>query len=77
MLEKADPFARCTEVPPRTGSVIWDLAYEWGDDDWMRSRGARMALDAPMSVYEVHLGSWRRDPARPVSSSATASWPSR
>ena len=65
VLEKADPFARCTECPPRTGSVVWDLAYEWGDGDWMRSRGDRVRLNAPLSVYEVHLGSWRRDPAEP------------
>jgi 1,4-alpha-glucan branching enzyme len=64
-VEKADPFARCSELPPRTGSVIWDLDYEWGDTTWMRSRGERVALDAPLSVYEVHLGSWRRDPAQP------------
>ncbi len=60
LLHKADPFARCTEVPPRTGSVVWDLAYEWGDDEWLATRGQRMALDAPMAIYEVHLGSWRR-----------------
>jgi 1,4-alpha-glucan branching enzyme len=65
VLYKADPFARCTEVPPRTGSVIWDLSYEWGDGDWMASRGRRARLDAPISIYEVHLGSWRRDPAEP------------
>jgi 1,4-alpha-glucan branching enzyme len=64
-LEKADPFARCTEHPPRTGSVVWDLAYEWGDAAWMQSRGDRIGLDAPLSVYEVHLGSWRRDPSDP------------
>jgi 1,4-alpha-glucan branching enzyme len=63
VLTKADPFARCTENPPATGSVVWDLAYEWGDEQWMRGRGARAGLDAPFSVYEVHLGSWRRDPA--------------
>jgi 1,4-alpha-glucan branching enzyme len=65
VLEKADPFARCTESPPRTGSVVWDLDYAWGDDEWMRSRGERVRLNAPLSVYEVHLGSWRRDPADP------------
>jgi 1,4-alpha-glucan branching enzyme len=64
-LEKADPFARCTEVPPRTGSVVWNLDYEWGDADWMRTRGARNSLQAPVSVYEVHAGSWRRDPSDP------------
>ncbi len=65
VLEKADPFARCTEHPPRTGSVVWDLAYEWGDAAWMQFRGDRIRLDAPLSVYEVHLGSWRRDPSDP------------
>jgi 1,4-alpha-glucan branching enzyme len=66
-LEKADPFASCSEVPPRTGSVVWDLSYDWGDAEWMRHRGAANALSAPISVYEVHLGSWRRpgdDPSR-------------
>jgi 1,4-alpha-glucan branching enzyme len=65
VLEKADPFARCTEIPPRTGSVVWDLTYEWRDEEWMRTRAARCRLDAPISVYEVHLGSWRRDPNDP------------
>ena len=65
LLEKADPFAFRTEEPPRTGSVVWDLAYRWGDDEWMADRGRRIALDAPVSVYEVHLGSWRRDPSEP------------
>jgi 1,4-alpha-glucan branching enzyme len=63
--ERADPFARCTEVPPLTGSVIWDLGYEWGDQDWMEGRHSRTALDAPVSVYEIHAGSWRRNPADP------------
>jgi 1,4-alpha-glucan branching enzyme len=60
-LEKADPFARRTEAPPRTASVVWGLAYDWGDDAWMRDQRARNALDAPMAAYEVHLGSWMRD----------------
>ena len=66
VLEKADPFAHCTEIPPRTGSVVWDLSYEWRDEEWMRTRAARCRLDAPISVYEVHLGSWRRDPNDPA-----------
>jgi 1,4-alpha-glucan branching enzyme len=65
VLEKADPFAFYAEVPPRTGSIVWDLSYEWGDHDWMAARGARQSRFAPISVYEVHLGSWRRDPGRP------------
>ncbi len=61
--EKADPYAFCAELRPRTASVIWDLdGYEWGDDEWMRGRGRRNALDAPMAIYEVHLGSWARSP---------------
>jgi 1,4-alpha-glucan branching enzyme len=58
--DKADPFAFATEPPPATASIVADLAYEWRDDDWMRTRGARQRLDAPISIYEVHLGSWRR-----------------
>ncbi|HYN11155.1 MAG TPA: 1,4-alpha-glucan branching protein GlgB [Burkholderiales bacterium] len=64
-VDKADPYAFRAEEPPKTGSVVWDLAYEWHDADWMRSRHRHNALDAPWSVYEVHLGSWRRDPADP------------
>ena len=59
-VNKADPFGFYHETPPNTASVVWDLAYDWGDDDWMASRRARNALDAPMAVYEVHLGSWMR-----------------
>jgi 1,4-alpha-glucan branching enzyme len=61
-VNKADPFAFYAEVPPRTASVVWDLSYEWGDDDWMSKRAHVNALDAPISIYEVHLGSWRRVP---------------
>jgi 1,4-alpha-glucan branching enzyme len=61
-VDKADPFALRTEVPPRTGSIVWDLEYEWGDAAWVKDRARRNALGAPMSVYEVHLGSWRRVP---------------
>ncbi len=61
-VDKADPFAFCHETPPRTGSIVWDLEYEWGDEAWMRGRNARTALAAPVSIYEVHLGSWRRVP---------------
>ncbi len=58
--DKADPVGFHLETPPRTASKIWDLAYEWDDDEWMSSRAERNALDAPVSVYEMHLGSWRR-----------------
>jgi len=60
--DKADPYAFRTELPPKTASVVWDLDYEWGDAEWMRNRKDANALDGPMSVYEVHLGSWRRNP---------------
>ncbi len=59
---KADPFALAFEVPPRTASVVADLAYEWGDAEWMAERAKRNALGAPVAIYEVHLGSWRRVP---------------
>jgi 1,4-alpha-glucan branching enzyme len=65
-VEKADPFALYAELPPRTGSVVWDIdGYAWGDSDWMRERRARNSLGSPMSIYEVHLGSWQRDPDDP------------
>jgi len=64
-VDKADPFGAYHELPPRTGSVVWDLDYAWGDAAWMNGRGARNALTAPMSIYEVHLGSWRRSPDAP------------
>ena len=61
-MEKADPLALLHEAPPRTASVVWDLDYTWGDKAWMERRGAINALDAPLSIYEVHLGSWQRIP---------------
>jgi 1,4-alpha-glucan branching enzyme len=61
-VQKADPFAFATELPPRTASVVWDLTYEWADQEWMGARAGRNALSAPVSIYEVHLGSWMRVP---------------
>ena len=58
--DKADPFAFFAEVPPKTASVIWDLAYEWHDQDWMTGRAKPNGREAPWAVYEMHLGSWRR-----------------
>jgi 1,4-alpha-glucan branching enzyme len=58
-VDKADPFAFCAEVPPRTASVAYDLAHTWDDAAWMASRAAANAHDAPILVYEMHLGSWR------------------
>lgn len=60
ILEKADPYAFAAEAPPRTASVICDLSYDWRDAEWMRKRKNRQHIHAPMSIYEVHLGSWRR-----------------
>jgi 1,4-alpha-glucan branching enzyme len=60
--QRGDPYAMHWETPPKTGSVIWDLEYEWHDNEWMRTRHNNNALEAPISVYEVHLGSWMRVP---------------
>ena len=64
LLEKADPYARFFEVPPRSASVIWeDGGYQWADADWLSDRAAAGSWhDRPVSIYEVHLGSWRRVP---------------
>jgi len=60
VVEKADPYAVCSELPPATASRAWTLEYEWRDSAWMKSRASRNGLDAPMSIYELHAGSWRR-----------------
>ena len=65
ILEKADPFSLSMEVPPKTASVISTTWYQWQDDKWMRGRHERNRLDRPISVYELHLGSWIRDPNEP------------
>jgi len=60
---KADPYAFYSEVRPKTASVVHNISrYEWNDQEWMANRHLRQALDAPISIYEVHLGSWRRVP---------------
>ncbi|MCW5757321.1 MAG: 1,4-alpha-glucan branching protein GlgB [Phycisphaeraceae bacterium] len=59
-LEKTDPFGFRHEQPPRTASIVHGLAYHWNDAEWMRTRGERHRVDRPMSIYELHLGSWRR-----------------
>jgi len=58
--EKADPLAFHTEVPPLTSSVVFDSSYSWGDGEWMSARTSKQAHAEPMSVYEMHLGSWKR-----------------
>ncbi|HET9766171.1 MAG TPA: 1,4-alpha-glucan branching enzyme, partial [Thermoanaerobaculia bacterium] len=64
-VDKADPFAFRAQLPPDTASEVADLRHEWADAAWMADRGARLALSAPISIYEVHLGSWRRSPDDP------------
>jgi 1,4-alpha-glucan branching enzyme len=69
-VDKADPFAFHAEEPPRTASIVWEMDYSWGDAEWMARRAGAAALDRPVSVYELHLGSWRREPGpggRPLS----------
>ncbi|HSC35629.1 MAG TPA: 1,4-alpha-glucan branching protein GlgB [Thermodesulfobacteriota bacterium] len=61
-VEKADPYGRRTETPPKTASVVWESGYEWSDRAWLDNRRENNSLDAPISIYEVHIGSWRRVP---------------
>ena len=61
-VEKSDPYAFMCEEPPRTGAVVWDNGYDWQDIEWQRNCARVNALDAPWSIYEVHLGSWKRVP---------------
>ncbi|MDR3359541.1 MAG: 1,4-alpha-glucan branching protein GlgB [Bifidobacteriaceae bacterium] len=58
-VQKADPLAKFAERPPATASVVWESAYQWGDAEWMAGRAAKNPHDGPMSVYEVHIGSWQ------------------
>ena len=62
IFDKADPVAMKAEEPPRTGSLVWDSGYQWNDDAWMAERGEKNSLNAPISIYELHLGSWRYEP---------------
>src|SRR5437763_1117451 len=61
-LHKADPLARATEVPPASASVVEESAYRWGDAEWLAARETTGWMCRPVSIYEVHLGSWRRRP---------------
>ena len=61
---KADPFAIRHEAAPGTASIVWEAQYTWRDAAWMKERAARSALDAPVAIYECHLGSWKRDGER-------------
>ncbi len=61
-VDKADPVGIHHEIPPATGTVVWDLEYQWQDQPWMGQRGDRQKLSSPISIYELHLGSWMRAP---------------
>ncbi len=61
-VDKGDPYAFRWETPPQKASIIWDLQYAWGDQEWMSRRARANRLDAPLAIYELHLGSWRRVP---------------
>jgi 1,4-alpha-glucan branching enzyme len=61
-VDKGDPYAFYWERPPKTASIVWDLHYEWKDEKWMKERVKHNSFKSPMSIYEVHLGSWRRFP---------------
>ncbi len=58
-VDKGDPFSFLWEVSPRTASVVWDLEYEWGDEDWISRREVMNLSTSPISIYEIHMGSWR------------------
>ena len=59
-LNKADPFAHYAEKRPQTASITWQTNYNWSDDNWLKNRNQKNTLDAPISVYEMHLASWMR-----------------
>ncbi|HSG31395.1 MAG TPA: 1,4-alpha-glucan branching protein GlgB [Thermodesulfobacteriota bacterium] len=58
--EKSDPFALLSETPPKTASVVWDLDYKWKEKKWEKSRHDRNSLNSPISIYEMHIGSWKK-----------------
>ncbi|MGV8074958.1 MAG: 1,4-alpha-glucan branching protein GlgB [Syntrophobacteraceae bacterium] len=61
-VDKGDPFANLWEIPPKTASVVWELGYNWKDTEWMQTRKNVNSLDSPMSIYEMHHGSWKKVP---------------
>jgi 1,4-alpha-glucan branching enzyme len=60
IIDKADPLAFYSEVPPRTASIVHSLSYQWNDASWLDERAQNRILQKPISIYEVHLGSWRK-----------------
>jgi len=67
LVTRADPYAFATDVPPGTASRVHRSTYEWGDAEWFTTRREHRASESPVSIYEVHLGSWRRNNAQPMS----------
>ena len=59
-VDKSDPLSFFNEIPPKSASIVWDLDYDWTDADWMHRRRQSNALDAPIAIYEMHVGSWKR-----------------
>jgi 1,4-alpha-glucan branching enzyme len=59
-VDKADPFSIFNEIPPKFASIVWDLDYQWNDREWTAKRAQHQGLDKPMTIYEMHVGSWRR-----------------
>jgi 1,4-alpha-glucan branching enzyme len=59
-VDKADPYSIFNEIPPKFASIVWDLDYQWNDQQWMSDRSHRQGLDKPIGIYEMHVGSWRR-----------------
>jgi 1,4-alpha-glucan branching enzyme len=66
-IDKTDPYGFYSEVPPQNASIVWRLDYSWGDREWMEGSHARNSRQSPISIYEVHLGSWMRSPENPDS----------
>ena len=65
VVDKGDPFAHYWELPPNTASIVWGLEYDWNDLKWMEGRKKFQSPQSPLSIYEVHLGSWKRNPSDP------------
>ena len=59
-VDKSDPMSFFNEIPPKSASIVWDLNYHWRDSEWMRVRRQSNALNAPIAIYEMHVGSWKR-----------------
>ena len=59
-VDKSDPMSFFNEIPPKSASIVWDLDYDWRDSEWMRVRRQSNALNAPIAIYEMHVGSWKR-----------------